>query len=383
MTNENNHRRKTVSHTPGRIKETIGSLPLRMRSQHASCPDNKTIRQGWIFMNRNMKMIAAVAMVFIVHNVVSTLSTANDHVMAANIIQDYSDVSSIEDLQKKHALIEDRCYPGMKKVCSCSNPMQPIDRQGQRHWLKASHQNLDAAKAVDNNDIDVVFFGDSIIEGWKGTSYGFRKGNKDGNLSVFRSLFTRDGGGKYEGLLLGISGDTSPNLLWRIQNKELPSFLNPPVIWLLIGLNDIYSHWCSPETTLVGILRVVEELRAQKPGSIIVVNGLLPFSHDKKKGFVKNKRRWGLVHHHKNPPAIWDDIVSINRQLELYCQNKDQLQYFSANDMLLSDSFGVDIANPQIDKNLMSDYVHPSKFGYQLWGDQIMKKLDELISVQE
>ena len=108
MTNENNHRRRTVNHD--RINETISSLPLRMRSRHTSCPDNKTIRQGWIFINKNIKMILAIAMAFAVYKVVSTLSTAKDHVMAAKIIQDYSDVSSVEDLQKKHALIEDICY---------------------------------------------------------------------------------------------------------------------------------------------------------------------------------------------------------------------------------------------------------------------------------
>ena len=56
-------------------------------------------------------------------------------------------------------------------------------------------------------DLDVVFYGDSITEGWMGTSYGFSNGRKEKNLQVFESFFTLEGGGKYKGLALGISGD--------------------------------------------------------------------------------------------------------------------------------------------------------------------------------
>ena len=81
-------------------------------------------------------------------------------------------------------------------------------RHGQRHWLTASHANSDlAANAA--GMVDVVFFGDSITEGWRGgTSYGFPVGRKEKNFSVFKSLFTVSEGGEYDGIALGISGDT-------------------------------------------------------------------------------------------------------------------------------------------------------------------------------
>jgi hypothetical protein len=83
--------------------------------------------------------------------------------------------------------------------------MEPKDRQGRRHWLKTSHENKD--KAAETEDLDVVFYGDSITEGWMGTSFGFPNGRKEKNEEVFKSLFTLDGGGKHNGVTLGISGD--------------------------------------------------------------------------------------------------------------------------------------------------------------------------------
>jgi len=96
--------------------------------------------------------------------------------------------------------------PGMEASCMCSDPTVALDRQGRRHWLKASHENKDKALAI-NNDVDVVFYGDSITEGWMGTSFGFPNGRKEQNEEVFNSLFTLENGGKYKGIALGISGD--------------------------------------------------------------------------------------------------------------------------------------------------------------------------------
>lgn len=94
----------------------------------------------------------------------------------------------------------------MEKSCQCENPMIGKGRQGQKHWLKTSHENSDSVISV-KDSADVIFYGDSITEGWKETSYGFYNGRKAGNKAIFDSLFTIGGGGKYEGIPMGISGD--------------------------------------------------------------------------------------------------------------------------------------------------------------------------------
>ncbi len=94
----------------------------------------------------------------------------------------------------------------MQESCQCKDPMIGTGRQGQKHWLKTSHFNSDSVISV-KDSADVIFYGDSITEGWKETSYGFYNGRKKGNLAIFNSLFNTGEGGKYEGIPMGISGD--------------------------------------------------------------------------------------------------------------------------------------------------------------------------------
>lgn len=136
--------------------------------------------------------------------------------------------------------------------------------------------------------------------------------------------------------------------------------------------------WCSPEVTLVGILRVVEELRSKRPGSQIVINGLLPRSFDAKTGYVMKT----MEIQNKKPPPLWKDIQAINNQLEEYTRTRDNIHFFDATDIFLVNGDDMDLVKEKdlrIDQNLMKDFLHPSHIGYKLWGDQIVKKLEELI----
>jgi hypothetical protein len=56
-------------------------------------------------------------------------------------------------------------------------------------------------------EYDVVFFGDSITEHWEGTEKGFPVDSWQEVNNVFRKEFTTIGGGRVDGLALGIAGD--------------------------------------------------------------------------------------------------------------------------------------------------------------------------------
>ena len=121
--------------------------------------------------------------------------------------------------------------------------MKGTDNAGQRHWLKAAHFNTEAAASAASapGEIDVVFYGDSITEGWRGTSFGFPVGRKQTIPAVFSSLFTLDGGGKYEGLPLGISGDTvsTYNTTLYILYESIILFVTNGGIMMSCMLSDI------------------------------------------------------------------------------------------------------------------------------------------------
>ena len=57
---------------------------------------------------------------------------------------------------------------------------------------------------------------------------------------------------------------------------EMPTDFNPRVWWLVLGLNDLGRMQCSEEVVILGILRVVEEIRSRKPNAEIVINSMLP-----------------------------------------------------------------------------------------------------------
>jgi lysophospholipase L1-like esterase len=125
----------------------------------------------------------------------------------------------------------------------------PEGRQEDPRWEKVHHLNVDAIEQIGLNDLDVIFLGDSITEGWSGKLYGTHDPRVQGALPVFQSYFSKRHGGKYEALAQGVSGDTTPALLWRIQNGEIGSkeggklidrkSTQPLIFWVLIGTNDV------------------------------------------------------------------------------------------------------------------------------------------------
>mmetsp|Transcript_19725 Transcript_19725/g.27724 ORF Transcript_19725/g.27724 Transcript_19725/m.27724 type:complete len:334 (-) Transcript_19725:662-1663(-) len=143
---------------------------------------------------------------------------------------DYSNIGGVEELKKRADVLSKGsnfgwCYPGMKKRCTCTNPTVGISREGQRHWTKTAHMNAEEVmdEARKGRITDVAFLGDSITEGWKGTSYGFVNGRKKGNNEVFEKMFNLGSGGDFQGMALGISGDTVRSLnLCNIFHRTIP-----------------------------------------------------------------------------------------------------------------------------------------------------------------
>jgi len=164
-------------------------------------------------------------------------------------------------------------------------------------------------------------------------------------------------------LPLGIAGDKCPELLWRIQNGEMPEDLNPKIWWILIGINDLYQWGCSEEAIVIGVLQVVEEAYNKKPNSTIVINGILPSS--------RTKGKLG---------DIWNKIQNINKELKATCERYNRLFYFDASRIFLQvESIGEDDATGQdvIPKHLMPDFLHPSAEGHELWAVEIVKYIEE------
>jgi lysophospholipase L1-like esterase len=339
--------------------------------------NDKSRKSRWACFKRFLKPILVILGGLLLVDIVSDYFFVGSNPAPPIIQRDYSQINSIQDLQSGD--VEPKCFH-KQSTCKCLNPIEPADHLDNPQWARVHHFNKENAQA--RLDADVVFFGDSITEAWLGTSWGRINAKVHSVPQVFESYFSVEQGGEFEGLALGIAGDLSPNLLWRIQNGELPDALEPQVIWLLIGTNDFGNTWCSAETVLIGIIRVVEELLQRKPAATIVVNGILPRTYNRQ-GFVARgrSRKWWKSRAPPSMPSLWDDIEAVNEELKNYASSREKVEYFETR------AFFVDRLAPeenlQLDGKLMPDFLHPSAEGYRLWGQEIVDKLKMIMSKQD
>ena len=78
-----------------------------------------------------------------------------------------------------------------------------------------------------------------------------------------------------QAVALGIPGDQTQHLQWRVLNGELPDVLDPYVIVLHIGVNDLNS-WTPALDVACQIEGLVRMLRALRPRTAILLNAILP-----------------------------------------------------------------------------------------------------------
>lgn len=178
----------------------------------------------------------------------------------------------------------------------------------------------------------LVFMGDSITQGWT-----------DQAEDIWRAAF-----GHLQALRLGIGGDRTQNLLWRIENGELAG-LNPRVLVLLIGINNL-SAGDTPDATAQGVRAVVDRIRAALPQSKILLLGLLP------SGALPSD-------------PLRDRIQMTNLKLQELSQ--DSIHYYDIGRGFFKDDGSIDVA-------LMPDYLHPNVDGYRLMAKALQPILVQL-----
>ncbi len=121
---------------------------------------------------------------------------------------------------------------------------------------------------------NVVFLGDSITYLWSDST-------ATPSTAAFRSSFIAVRGGKpwnstfapLGAVNYGIPGDTTGDLLWRVQNGEIQG--SPKAVVLMVGLNDLDSGK-TPRATATGIIAVVNAIRAESPSTKVLLLGIMP-----------------------------------------------------------------------------------------------------------
>lgn len=155
--------------------------------------------------------------------------------------------------------------------------------------------------------------------------------------------------------VLNFKHSQCPQLLYRIQNGELPEILDSKVFWVLIGTNDFGGDKCSPESIVAGTILIAKEIQAHRPKSKVVLNSILP----------RGKPGTNLL----EDGVAWPALTEVNRWLECYANENKNVEFFNGTGVFLGGNESV--AVPEY----YSDPVHPSAEGYTAWANAIVEWL--------
>jgi hypothetical protein len=172
----------------------------------------------------------------------------------------------------------------------------------------------------------------------------------------------------------------------------MPANLNAKVFWVQTGINELIRGGCSEEATLLGILRVTDEIYFSNPSSVIVIQGLLPYSKSSDGNLrheahglqpvLGNRQKEFSVKNALRYNSIWPSIQNINSELEKFCESHSHLVFFDVSELFLG-SMGNQYYQ-QKDQHIMTDLLNGGKTltydGYTVLGTHIRGKLDKLIN---
>jgi lysophospholipase L1-like esterase len=155
-----------------------------------------------------------------------------------------------------------------------ASPDEPQPRPNAKGWLDRHAEKL---REIHQGPVEMVFLGDSITEELEAAPP--RWGDVP---AVWRHFY-----GCRHAVNLGFAGDTTANLLWRIENGEVEG-IQPKLAVVMIGTNNIRpAIESSVEGTAGGILAVIGALHQRLPGTRILLLGIPPSTRS---AVVEDKR---------------------------------------------------------------------------------------------
>jgi lysophospholipase L1-like esterase len=215
---------------------------------------------------------------------------------------------------------------------------QPVERTDANSRL--AHQQL--VEKARTGRIRLYFLGDSITRRWGATDY-------PEFLAHWNHTFFG-----WDAANFGWGGDTTQNILWRIQNGELEG-VNPQVIVLLAGTNNV-GNTPPPEgvearasDVACGIQAILRELESKAPAATVVLMAIFPRNDNM---------------------AVMPVIDAINGRLAQFAGPR--VRFLNINDKL-ADGEG------RLFEGMTVDKLHLSLQGYQVWAGALNPVLTELL----
>jgi len=206
--------------------------------------------------------------------------------------------------------------------------VRPAPREG--GWMNR-HESMNARVAQGN--VGIVFIGDSITQGWEGAG-----------KEVWKEFY-----GERNAVNLGIGGDRTQHVLWRLENGNLKG-IEPKLAVVMIGTNNANSN--QPEQIADGIERIVELLKSKTPETEILLLAVFP------RGATADDRL-------RQVNLKTNEIIA-------KLADDQQVHFLDIGPQFLAE-------DGTLSQEIMPDRLHLSEQGYRIWAESIEPKVKELL----
>lgn len=183
-------------------------------------------------------------------------------------------------------------------------------------------------------NIDLVFLGDSITQGWE-----------DAGKEVWDTYYSGRHAANF-----GMNSDHTQHVLWRIDHGNFEG-IHPKTIIILIGINNSSAGDPAQEIA-AGVVAIVQKLREKTPESKILLLAIFPSGEQP-----------------DNPQRM--RAIAANTIFQKVADGR-MIRYVDIGDRLVN-------RDGTISQKVMPDFLHLSPRGYGLWAEAIEPVMKDLL----
>jgi lysophospholipase L1-like esterase len=211
-----------------------------------------------------------------------------------------------------------------------SNTTRPAENTGVGidWWHKKCATNLENIRIMQGK-INLVFIGDSITDYWSC------------NPDIWNRYWA-----PHKALNLGIGGDPTQHVLWRLQHGELDGY-EARLFVVMIGTNNGDP---APDVA-EGIKAILEEIKSKHPQANILLLGIFPRGEKPDGGREKN--------------------ASVNKLISKF--EGGEVHYLDIGARFLQ-------PDGTMSKDVMYDFLHLAPKGFEIWAEAINDTVKELLT---
>ena len=199
-------------------------------------------------------------------------------------------------------------------------------KQGEKAVADWQRRHEGFVKEAQERKPDVIFLGDSITDMFQNA----------GGFDVWRRYFATNS------VNMGISGDRTENVLWRVQHGAVDT--QPKAVVLMIGVNNIGCPGETTGDTFAGIKRILDEIARRSPQTKTLLMSVMPWGYEPDGPYRRMTRR-------------------LNETLRTLADGQKVVFVNCHDDWLDADGY--------MTEEMVIDSLHPAPLGYERWSAAI------------